>query len=99
MMLVLFINMLLLFMLQAMCFQHKAAMIFERVLGVDHPDTVAAYVSVNQTFNFVYVCVMCVVASENQSELSISGRIVTIVKCSSKIITLQNLLYASGISP
>ena len=28
-----------------MCFQHKAVMIFERVLGVDHPDTVAAYVS------------------------------------------------------
>ena len=28
-----------------MCFQHKAVMIFERVLGVDNPDTVAAYVS------------------------------------------------------
>ena len=28
-----------------MCFQHKAVMIFERVLGVDHPDTLAAYVS------------------------------------------------------
>ena len=28
-----------------MCFQHKAVMIFERVFGVDHPDTLAAYVS------------------------------------------------------
>ena len=52
MMRVLFINMLL-FMLQAMCFQHKATMIFERVLGVDHPDTVAAYVSIILTFSCV----------------------------------------------
>ncbi|XP_065893122.1 clustered mitochondria protein homolog isoform X2 [Dysidea avara] len=29
----------------AMCFQHKAVMVFERVLGVDHPDTVSAYVN------------------------------------------------------
>lgn len=25
--------------------QHKATLIFERVLGVDHPDTLAAYIS------------------------------------------------------
>ena len=34
-----------------MCFQHKAVMIFERVLGVDHPDTVAAYVSDSKHFD------------------------------------------------
>ena len=45
MMLALFMIKLLL--LQSMCFQHKAVMVCERVLGVDHPDTVAAYVSVS----------------------------------------------------
>ena len=35
-----------------MCFQHKAVMIFERVFGVDHPDTLAAYVSdISNSFN------------------------------------------------
>ena len=43
MILTLFMNTLLL--QQSMCFQHKAVMVCELVLGVDHPDTVAAYVS------------------------------------------------------
>ena len=39
-----------------MCFQHKAVMIFERVFGVDHPDTLAAYVS---DINYIVPSLMC----------------------------------------
>ena len=44
---ILVLVMTILLLLQSMCFQHKAVMVCERVLGVDHPDTVAAYVSVS----------------------------------------------------
>ena len=39
-----------------MCFQHKAVMIFERVFGVDHPDTLAADVS---DINYIVPSLMC----------------------------------------
>ena len=40
--------------LKAMCTQHKAVMMSERLYGIDHSQTITDYVSLNY-YNFFYI--------------------------------------------